>query len=184
MTGATATQSFGATSFDVVNTGPTGTPTPYLIGSGPATIYQGANGTPGNGLTTGARKLWTPNNPVMTDVGDSSGNPIPNIYTGGVASDAGTAADYLALTNAIDPSNLNQTFSVASGGSTKVADPRMTMGVGSPFLLGSMWVVPGATAPTTLNIANASYLIADSSAHQLLTPAVNITGIATHDPTN
>jgi hypothetical protein len=180
VTGATATQTFGATTFDVMNSG---TPGFLLNTTGPSGIYQGTNGSPGNGLTTGARKTWTPNNPAMTDVGDSGGNAIATLFTGGVASDAGVGGDYLALTSAIDPSNLGQTTSVSLG--TPVHDPRLDIGATSTspntsngtFLLGSLWVYPGS-APTTLTVANASYLIADSSVHQLLTPAVNITGIA------
>jgi hypothetical protein len=154
--GATATNVFGATAFDAAVTGG-------------ATRYNGGNTTGGTGLTTSARAVWTPNNPALGRA-DSGGTAL-NTFT--LASDAGVSStDFVAITNAVDPANLGKTFDPTSG--DPATDPRLTMGTTTPFKLGSLWVVPGTTAGQ-LNLSNASFLIADVTGGQLITPATNMT---------
>jgi len=154
--GATATNVFGATAFDATVTGG-------------ATKYAGGNTTGGTGLTTSARNVWTPNNPALGRA-DQGGTTL-NTFT--LASDAGVSnSDFIAITNAVDPANLGKTFDPTTG--DPATDPRLTMGTTTPFKLGSLWVVPGTTAGQ-LNLSNASFLIADVTAGQLITPATNMT---------
>jgi PEP-CTERM motif len=158
VTGAGPTSFFGATSFDASI-------------AGGATIYSGPNTSTGTGLTTSARKIWTPNNPILSNIGDASQNPITQTFT--LAADSGASnSDFIALSNAIDPSSLGQTTALDTG--NPVTDPRLAIGNPNPFLLGTMWVVPGTTAGT-ISIANASYLTADTGTHQLSSPAISIT---------
>ena len=154
--GATATNVFGATAFDATVTGG-------------AHLYTGPNTAGGNGLTTSARSVWTPNNPPLNRA-DQGGTSL-NTFT--LAADAGVSnSDYVAITNAVDPANLGKTFDPTTG--DPATDPRLTMGTTAPFKLGSLWIVPGVTQGQ-LNLLNASFLIADVSSGQLITPATNIT---------
>jgi hypothetical protein len=154
--GATATNVFGATSFDASV-------------AGGLSFYTGPNTTGGNGITTSARSVWTPNNPTLNMV-DASNTSL-NTFT--LAADlGGSNSDYVAITNAVDPATLGHTFDPTSGDPT--TDPRLAMGTTTPLKLGSLWIVPGAS-PGQLNLTNASVLIADVSSGQLITPATNIT---------
>src|SRR5262249_13230433 len=94
VSGAASNEAFGATSFDVGTTGG-------------AARYVGTQSGSGTGLTTQARPTWTANNPLMTNVGDNNGTPLTTFT---LAADAGTAGDFIAITNAIDPATLGKTF--------------------------------------------------------------------------
>ena len=149
----TAQEAFGAVSFDGGLTG--------------GATRSGLNFTPGNGLTV-PKPNYTANNPAMTNTGDAGGNPIANIFTGGQAGDLGVSnADLIAITSAIDPSNLGSTTALDTG--LPVTDPRLGIGKTTPFLLGTVYVVPGTT-PGTFTIGNGQMSIANSSTHQLGTP--------------
>jgi len=149
----TATEAFGAISFDG---GLTGT-----------VARNSLNVTPGTGLTV-PKPNFTANNPAMNNIGDAGGNAIPLTFSGGQAGDLGTSnADLVAITSAIDPSNLGQTTALDTG--LPVTDPRLNMGKTTPFLLGTVYVSAGASGGT-FTIGNGQMSIASSTTHQLSTP--------------
>lgn len=156
VSGASANEAFGATSFDAST-------------SGGLSIYAGNISGSGTGLTTQAQPTWTASNPLMADVGDANGTPLTTFT---VASDAGTAGDFITITNAIDQANLGKTFALDTG--NPITDPRLMLGKTVQVKLGALWVVPGTTTGI-LNLTNATYMIADANTNQLVTPAVNIT---------
>jgi PEP-CTERM motif len=156
ITGASATQSFGAASEDAI------------LGAGlsRSTVNNAS-----------VRINWFPNNPAMTNVADSSGNPIPNIFSNGDNADLGTSnADLVGLVQDVDGATLGKT--VDPNTFLPVADPRQAIGKGSAFKLGSVFVVfnngaPGSTA--TLSFANTAAAIADSSATPVFGPSTPMT---------
>jgi PEP-CTERM motif len=148
-----ATEAFGAVSFDGGLTG--------------GATRSSLSVTPGTGLTV-PKPNYTGNNPAMSNIGDAGGNAIPLTYSGGQSGDLGVSnADLVAITAAIDPSNLGQTTALDTG--LPVNDPRLNNGKTTPFMLGTVYVTPGATAGT-FTIGNGQMSIASSVTHQLSTP--------------
>jgi hypothetical protein len=149
----TATEVFGAVSFDVV-----------LSGIGRSSL----NVTPGTGLLV-PKPNYTMNNPAMFNVGDSAGNPIPLTFFGGL--DLGDSrSDLLAITSAIDPSNLSNTFALDTG--LPIADPRLSLGKATPFLLGTFYVTPPPFIESVgiISITNGFFSIADSATNDFSAP--------------
>ncbi len=148
-----ATEAFGAVSFDIELSGAFG--------------RSSLNVSPGSGLLV-PKPNYTANNPGIPNIGDSGGNAIPLTFSGGQAGDLGVSnSDLIAITSAIDPSNLGNTFALDTG--LPVADPRLNLGKTSPFLLGTVYVNP-LPAPGSFRIVNGLYSIADATTHSLSTP--------------
>jgi hypothetical protein len=147
---AVSTESFGASSFDVV-----------LNSHLSRVTTNNAN----------VRANWFANNPAMTVADANTTNVIPFTFTGGDNADLGTSAtDLVAITQDVDGSNLGKTIDPVSFAS--VPDPRQAIGKGSPFKLGSVYVSFDGTATTTLTFANAAYSIANTANSPLFGNAV------------
>ncbi len=147
-----ATEAFGAVSFDG---GLTGT-----------LARSSLNVTPGTGLTV-PKPNFTANNPAMNNIGDAGGNAIPLTFSGGQAGDLGTSnADLVAITSAIDPSNLGQTTALDTG--LPVTDPRLNMG--NDAIPARYRVRYAGASGGTFTIGNGQMSIASSTTHQLSTP--------------
>src|SRR4029079_17213461 len=114
----TATESFGASSFDV-----------NLSSSLSRVGITNAN----------VAANWRPNNPAMSNVADQGGTPIPNIFTGGDNADLGTANDLLGIVQDVDGGNLGKTVDPTS--LKQVPYPRQAIVKSSPFKLGSVYVL-------------------------------------------
>lgn len=160
ITGATSTQSFGAASEDVI-LGAGLSRNTLNVGSGTAVV----------------RANWLPNNPAMTNVADSGGTSISNIFSNGDNADLGPSnSDLLGIAQDVDGATLGKTIDPNTF--LPVADPRQAIGKGSAFKLGSVFVVfnngaPGSTA--SLSFANTAAAIADSSATPVFGPSVPMT---------
>jgi hypothetical protein len=95
------------------------------------------------------------NNPAMDNVFDQNGTRIQNYFSGGDNADLGTSqSDLLGIMIDVDISTLGNTF---DQNHTSTADPRQSMGVGAPFLLGSIFVRWDGTQNTQVTFGNAFY---------------------------
>jgi hypothetical protein len=79
-------------------------------------------------------------------------------------------SDLIAITSAIDPSNLGNTFALDTG--LPIADPRLSLGKATPFLLGTFYVTPPPFLESVaiISLTNGLFSIADSATHSLSTP--------------
>ncbi len=154
--GASATQSFGAASEDVI------------LGTGLS------RNTVNN---ASVRINWLPNNPAMTNVADGNGTVIPNIFSNGDNADLGpSSTDLLGIVQDVDSASLGKT--VDPNSFAPVHDPRQDIGKTSPFKLGSVFVIfnngaPGASG--TMTFANTAAAWADTAATPIFGPSTPMT---------
>ena len=131
------TESFGATYFDVV------------LGSGLSRLTTN---------TVNVRINWQANNPLLGPLEAEPYGYLDNYWVGGDNADLGVSAtDLKSIVQDIDGSNLGKL-------PYQDPDPRLSIGRGSPFKLGSVYVQYNSGGPqATLSFANASYSLADTS---------------------
>jgi hypothetical protein len=95
------------------------------------------------------------NNPAMDNVFDQNGAKILNYFSGGDNADLGTSStDLIGITIDLDSTTLGNTF---DQNHVSKADPRQSIGVGAPFLLGSIFVRWDGTQNAQMTFANAAY---------------------------
>jgi hypothetical protein len=98
------------------------------------------------------------NNPVISNVFDENGSPIPRYYSGGDNSDLGTSSsDLVGIVIDVDGATLGKTF---DANHMPTPDPRQAIGIGAPFLLGSIFVRWDGTQNTEMTFAHAAYAFA------------------------
>jgi PEP-CTERM motif len=120
--------------------------------------------TLGAGLTrapqvsgTGSKANYVGNNPALpANQVDGNGAAVSGAYFGGNADSGVSTTDLLAITTFLNTAAVGGLFDGTTGNPTP--DPRSTLGQGTPFKVGNVYVNWDGTPGATLSIGNATYI--------------------------
>ena len=151
MSGLAANESFGAQSFNLTLTG--------------SSLSRNTLNIAGSGLLT-PKPNYVGNNPAIANLAAAGTlTPITNFFAPGDNADIGSSTtdlqgivadvDITSLGNVVDATTLSPT-----------TDPRLSIGVGSPFQLGSVYLLWNGNAAASVKMQNLQFSIANSQSHQ------------------
>jgi hypothetical protein len=151
MSGLAANESFGAQSFNLTLSG--------------SSLSRNTVNAPGPDLLT-PKPNYVPNNPTMSNIAAAgSFTPIPNFFSGGDIGDIGASTtDLQGIIAAIDNATVGNVVDATTH--NPVTDPRKSIGVGSPFQLGSVYLKWNGNAAASLTMQNLQFAIVNSQTHQ------------------
>ncbi len=151
MSALAAGEAFGAESFNLTLTG--------------SSLSRNTLNIAGSGLLT-PKANWAANNPAMTNIAAAGSlTPITNFFSPGDNADIGSSTtDLQGILSDVDIASLGNVVNATT--LTPTTDPRLSIGVGTPFQLGSVYLLWNGNAAASLKMQNLQFGIANSLTHQ------------------
>ena len=151
MSALAAGEAFGAESFNLTLTG--------------SSLSRNTLNIAGSGLLT-PKANWAANNPAMTNIAAAGSlTPITNFFSPGDNADIGSSTtDLQGILSDVDIASLGNVVNATT--LTPTTDPRLSIGVGTPFQLGSVYLLWNGNAAASLEMQNLQFGIANSLTHQ------------------